>query len=46
MVKEGAYADLVLVNGNPLGGLDLVANADRNFAVIMKDGNIFKNMLN
>jgi len=43
VVKEGAYADLLLVNGNPLENLDLVADPDKNFAVIMKDGKIYKN---
>ncbi len=43
VVKEGAYADLVLVEGNPLQNLDLVADADKNFVVIMKDGKIYKN---
>ena len=45
VVKEGAYADLILVNGNPLENIDLVADPDKNFAVIMKDGKIYKNMV-
>jgi imidazolonepropionase-like amidohydrolase len=43
---EGAYADLILVNGNPLEDLDLVADAANNFVIIMKDGKIYKNTLN
>lgn len=43
VVKKGAYADLILVDGNPLKNLDLVADAEKNFAVIMKDGKIYKN---
>jgi len=43
VVKEGAYADLLLVDGNPLENLDLVADPDKNFVVIMKDGKIYKN---
>ncbi|UCF33707.1 MAG: amidohydrolase family protein, partial [Phycisphaerales bacterium] len=43
VVAEGAYADLLLVNGNPLENLDLVADPDKNFAMIMKDGKIYKN---
>jgi len=46
VVKEGAYADLLLVNGNPLENLDLVADPDKNFAVIMKDGKVYKNTIN
>jgi imidazolonepropionase-like amidohydrolase len=45
VVKEGAYADLILVNGNPLENLDLVADPAKNFAVIMKDGKIYKNAI-
>jgi len=45
VVKGGAYADLILVDGNPLENLDLVADPGRNFAVIMKDGKIYKNKL-
>jgi imidazolonepropionase-like amidohydrolase len=43
IVKEGALADLILENGNPLENLDLVADPDKNFVVIMKDGVIYKN---
>ena len=45
VVEEGAYADLLLVDGNPLENIDLVADAERNFKIIMKDGRIFKNTL-
>jgi len=43
VVEVGAYADLLLVDGNPLQNLDLVADPDKNFVVIMKDGKIYKN---
>jgi len=43
VVKENALADLILVDGNPLENLDLVADPDKNFVVIMKDGKIYKN---
>lgn len=45
VIAKGAYADLILVNGNPLGNLNLVADPHKNFALIMKDGVIYKNML-
>jgi imidazolonepropionase-like amidohydrolase len=45
VVKEGALADLLLVDGNPLENIDLVADPDKNFVVIMKDGKIYKNTL-
>jgi imidazolonepropionase-like amidohydrolase len=45
VVEEGALADLLLVDGNPLEDLSLVADAERNFLVIMKDGKLYKNQL-
>ena len=42
VVEVGAYADLLLVAGNPLENLDLVADPEANFHVIMKDGTIHK----
>ncbi|MBV8586475.1 MAG: amidohydrolase family protein [Verrucomicrobia bacterium] len=45
MVKEGALADLLLVDGNPLENLKLVEEPDKNFLVIMKDGKIYKDTL-
>lgn len=44
VVEQGALADLLLVDGNPLENLDLVANPD-NFLVIMKGGKVYKNTL-
>jgi imidazolonepropionase-like amidohydrolase len=45
VVEEGALADLLLVDGNPLENIKLVADPDKNFLVIMKDGVIYKNIL-
>lgn len=45
VVEEGAFADLLLVESNPLENLDLVADPEKNFRVIMKDGKIYKNTL-
>ena len=45
VVEQGALADLLLVDGNPLENVNLVADADKNFLVIMKDGVIYKNTL-
>lgn len=44
-ITEGAYADLILVDGNPLENLKLVEDPENNFKLIMKDGKIFKNTL-
>jgi imidazolonepropionase-like amidohydrolase len=46
VVEEGALADLLLVAGNPLTDISLVADPDNNFLVIMKDGEIYKNTAN
>ncbi len=45
VIKVGAYADLILVNGNPLENLDLVAKPVEHFDLVMKDGKIYKNQL-
>jgi imidazolonepropionase-like amidohydrolase len=45
VVKPGALADLLLVDGDPLARLELVADPARNFVVIMKDGKVYKNTL-
>ena len=45
VIAEGAYADLILVDGNPLEDLGLVADPNANFDVIMKNGVIYKNSL-
>jgi imidazolonepropionase-like amidohydrolase len=45
VVEEGALADLLVVDGNPLENLDLVGDPGKNFNVIMKDGKIYKNTL-
>lgn len=40
------HADLLLVDGNTLENINLVADPARNFVVIMKDGKVHKNLLN
>ncbi|UCF94554.1 MAG: amidohydrolase family protein [Desulfobacterales bacterium] len=45
VVKAGALADLILVDGNPLENLDLVADPAKNFVMIMKEGKIYKNTI-
>jgi imidazolonepropionase-like amidohydrolase len=45
VVEEGALADLLLVDGDPLANINLVSDPARNFLVIMKDGKIYKNLL-
>ena len=45
LVEEGALADLILVDGDPLENIKLVEDPGKNFLVIMKDGVIYKNTL-
>ena len=45
VVGEGALADLLLVDGDPLANLRLIEDPDKNFVVIMKDGKLYKNLL-
>jgi imidazolonepropionase-like amidohydrolase len=46
VVEEGAFADLLLVDGDPIANIKLLEDAGKNLVVIMKDGTIFKNVLN
>jgi imidazolonepropionase-like amidohydrolase len=46
VVEEGALADLLLADGNPLEKINLIADPAKNFVVIMKDGKVYKNLLN
>jgi imidazolonepropionase-like amidohydrolase len=43
VVEEGALADLLLVDGDPIANINLVADPNKNFVVIMKDGKVYKN---
>ena len=46
VVEEGAFADMLLVDGDPTADLKLLGNPDKNILVIMKDGKIYKDALN
>ena len=45
VVEEGALADLLLVDGNPIDNIKLIEDPDKHFVVIMKDGRIYKNLI-
>ena len=45
VIQEGAYADLLLIDGNPLEDVTLLADYENNIDLIMKDGKIYKNTL-
>jgi imidazolonepropionase-like amidohydrolase len=44
-VEQGALADLLLVDGNPLDDINLISDPANRFKIIMKDGIIYKNAL-
>jgi imidazolonepropionase-like amidohydrolase len=46
VIQEGAYADILLVDGNPLEDIKIMTEPGKNFRIIMKDGKIYKNTLN
>ena len=45
VVEVDALADLLLVDGDPIANLALIADPAKNFVVIMKDGKVHKNSL-
>jgi imidazolonepropionase-like amidohydrolase len=44
-IEAGAYADILVLDGNPLEDISLIADPDRTMKLIMKDGRIHKNTL-
>ena len=45
LIAEGAYADIIVVDGNPLENIEIMTDPNSRFLVIMKDGVIYKNTL-
>ena len=45
VVEKGAYADLILIDGNPLVNIDILNDYNDKFKVIIHDGKIHKNTL-
>ncbi|MDJ0857907.1 MAG: hypothetical protein QNJ03_02425 [Dinoroseobacter sp.] len=45
VIEAGAYADLLLIDGNPLDDITILADYEENIDLIMKDGVIYKNAL-
>ena len=43
VVEQGALADLLLIDGDPIANIKLIDDPEKNFKVIMKDGKIYKN---
>ena len=44
-IAPKAWADLLVVDGNPSMGLDFLADPEKNLKLVMKDGKIYKNTL-
>jgi len=45
VIAPEAKADLLLVNGNPLENIDILARPEASLSMIMKDGRIVRNDL-
>lgn len=45
VVKKGAYADLILIDGNPLKDINVLNEYKTKFKLIMKNGQVHKNTL-
>jgi imidazolonepropionase-like amidohydrolase len=45
IIEEDALADLLVVDGNPINDIELIARPDKNLMFIMKDGKTYKNTL-
>ena len=46
VIKKGALADLLLINGNPLEDISILTRPGQSLALIMKGGVIYKDALN
>ena len=45
VIAEGAHADLLVVDGDPLAELDVLLAPQKNLKLIMKAGTLYKNEL-
>jgi len=45
VLERGAWADMLLVSGDPMQDIDLLKDPERNFAVIVKNGKVWKDTL-
>lgn len=45
VIEEGAWADLLVVEGDPTASLDFLVDYEKNLSVIVKDGRVVKNLL-
>jgi imidazolonepropionase-like amidohydrolase len=45
VIEVGAYADLLIYDGNPLDDIEIIAHPEKYLKLIMKNGKIYKNGL-
>jgi imidazolonepropionase-like amidohydrolase len=45
VIEADAFADLLLVDGDPIADIKLIADPEKNLKIIMKDGRFYKNTL-
>ncbi|MDE0513265.1 MAG: amidohydrolase family protein [Gammaproteobacteria bacterium] len=45
VIEKGAYADLLVVDGDPLADITLFSEPEKNLRLIVKDGIVYKNTL-
>jgi imidazolonepropionase-like amidohydrolase len=45
VIEDNALADLLVVDGNPIENIGLIAEPEKTLALIMKDGKIVKDAL-
>jgi imidazolonepropionase-like amidohydrolase len=46
IIAAGAYADLLIVDGDPLTDVRVMLNPVKNLKFVMKDGIVYKNEVN
>ena len=45
VIEAGAFADMIVVDGDPLKNIELVSDPEANFRMIVRDGRIHKDTL-
>ena len=45
VIEAGALADMIIVDGDPLTDIQLLAQPEEAFQMIMKNGQVYKNTL-
>jgi imidazolonepropionase-like amidohydrolase len=46
VIEEGAYADMLLIDGDVIKNIDLLGDPLKNLLLVVKDGVVYKNSLN